>query len=258
MWQFTEVDLAAVAESLGAAGIMVEVLLAAVALLAGAAGALSFGFTLEWDLLNYQLYNPHALLTGRGAIDVAPAQLQTFLNPALHLPVYLLFRYAGPAVLIAVVASSGCTADEEPGPRFISPLDGQTGWDPDVALVVRSEDMDLPEDYALPELLRVVDHEIRRPGVRPVVAMQIAVECADRQTAGRLPGLDVAAGVADVPGVAGVCVEQLAGMQDRIRMRFASAAGVTADDTACTSVELHRGDQRVGEPGRFVGDDAPG
>jgi len=80
--------------------------LAAVALLAGAAGALSFGFTLEWDLLNYQLYNPHALLTGRGAIDIAPAQLQTFLNPALHLPVYLLFRYAGPAVLIALVGAA--------------------------------------------------------------------------------------------------------------------------------------------------------
>ena len=40
-----------------------------------------------------------------GAIDVAPAQLQSFLNPALHLPVYLLFRYAGPAVLIAVVGA---------------------------------------------------------------------------------------------------------------------------------------------------------
>ena len=73
--------------------------------MAGAAGALWFGFTLEWDLLNYQLYNPHALLTGRSAIDVAPAQLQTFLNPALHLPVYLLFRYAGPAVLIAVIGA---------------------------------------------------------------------------------------------------------------------------------------------------------
>jgi hypothetical protein len=74
-----------------------------VACLAGGLGALHFGFALEWDLLNYHLYNPHALMTGRQAIDVAPAQLQTFLNPALHLPMYLVFKYSNAAVLVFII-----------------------------------------------------------------------------------------------------------------------------------------------------------
>jgi len=67
--------------------------------LAGGIAALLAGFLPDWDFLNYHLYNPHALLNGRLAIDVAPAQQQTFLNPALHLPFYLLFRDLGPAAL---------------------------------------------------------------------------------------------------------------------------------------------------------------
>ena len=47
------------------------------ACLAGGIGALLAGFSPDWDLLNYHLYNPHALLTGRHAIDIAPGQLQT-------------------------------------------------------------------------------------------------------------------------------------------------------------------------------------
>ena len=73
------------------------------ACLAGGLGALHFGFALEWDLLNYHLYNPHALMTGRQAIDIAPAQLQTFLNPALHLPMYLVFRYTNAALLVFII-----------------------------------------------------------------------------------------------------------------------------------------------------------
>lgn len=75
------------------------------ACLAGGLGALHYGFALEWDLLNYHLYNPHALLNGRLAIDVAPAQQQTYLNPALFIPVYLLFKYFGAAVLVFVIGA---------------------------------------------------------------------------------------------------------------------------------------------------------
>ena len=66
-------------------------------------GLLSFfrGQTADWDLLNYHLYNPHAWLTGRWLIDVAPAQAQSFHNPLLHLPYYLGFRYL-PHSLLAV------------------------------------------------------------------------------------------------------------------------------------------------------------
>jgi hypothetical protein len=76
--------------------------LAAVTLIGGMA-ALHLGFTLEWDRLNYHLYNPHALLTGRLAIDVAAAQQQTYLNPALYLPLYAVFKYLGPAALVFVL-----------------------------------------------------------------------------------------------------------------------------------------------------------
>lgn len=44
----------------------------------------------NWDLRNYHLYNPHAWLAGRTAIDIAAAQLQTWHNPLLDLPFYLL------------------------------------------------------------------------------------------------------------------------------------------------------------------------
>jgi hypothetical protein len=49
------------------------------------------GFDTNWDMRNYHLYNPHALLTGRSAIDVAPAQLQSWHNPLLDIPHYLVF-----------------------------------------------------------------------------------------------------------------------------------------------------------------------
>jgi hypothetical protein len=62
--------------------------------------ALHFGFGPEWDMLNYHLYNPHALLHGRNDIDVAPAQLQSYLNPLFHVPHYLAFRYLSPGILV--------------------------------------------------------------------------------------------------------------------------------------------------------------
>lgn len=105
------------------------------ACLAGGIGALLAGFSPDWDLLNYHLYNPHALLTGRHAIDIAPGQLQTFLNPALHLPFYLLFRFAGtPAmvfaagalqasqVLLLLLLLRDVLGDRSPGLKFLLPV----------------------------------------------------------------------------------------------------------------------------------------
>lgn len=51
---------------------------------------LSLGQDGNWDLRNYHLYNPHAWLHGRIGIDIAPAQLQTWHNPLLDVPLYLL------------------------------------------------------------------------------------------------------------------------------------------------------------------------
>ena len=48
------------------------------------------GLDANWDLRNYHLYNPHAWLSGRDAIDIAPAQLQSWHNPLLDVPLYLI------------------------------------------------------------------------------------------------------------------------------------------------------------------------
>ncbi len=70
--------------------------------------AVYFGFQPDWDLLNYHLYNPHALVHGRHAIDLAPAQGQTFLNPLFHLPYYLGFRYLHTSVLVFLTGMAQC------------------------------------------------------------------------------------------------------------------------------------------------------
>ena len=45
----------------------------------------------NWDLLNYHLYNPLALLTDRSG-DIAPPGAQRFFNPAADLPFFWLLR----------------------------------------------------------------------------------------------------------------------------------------------------------------------
>jgi hypothetical protein len=39
----------------------------------------------SWDMKNYHIYNPWALLNNRLAVDMAPAQWQSYFNPALDL-----------------------------------------------------------------------------------------------------------------------------------------------------------------------------
>lgn len=65
------------------------------AAITGLFGALSLGLGKDqsWDLLNYHFYNPYSLLYGRLRFDIAPAQLQTFLNPAIDLIPYLLMTH---------------------------------------------------------------------------------------------------------------------------------------------------------------------
>ncbi len=64
--------------------------------------ALLLGQDDGWDMRNYHLYNPYALLNGRLAIDMSPAGFQTYFNPLLDLPYYLLTLYA-PAPLAGAV-----------------------------------------------------------------------------------------------------------------------------------------------------------
>lgn len=46
-----------------------------------------------FDIANYHYYNPWALLNGRIGYDIAPASINSFLNPLLDLPRYLTIVY---------------------------------------------------------------------------------------------------------------------------------------------------------------------
>jgi hypothetical protein len=57
------------------------------------------GADANWDLTNYHLYNPFALLHGKLQIDLAPAGMQTYFNPILDLPYYwMAWHLPGPLV----------------------------------------------------------------------------------------------------------------------------------------------------------------
>jgi hypothetical protein len=64
--------------------------------------SLCLGIDANWDLYNYHLYNPFALLNGKLHIDLAPAGLQTYFNPLLDIPYYVMMLHL-PAPLVGFV-----------------------------------------------------------------------------------------------------------------------------------------------------------
>ena len=53
----------------------------------------------NWDLRNYHWYNPYALLNGRLPVDMAPGNWQSYFNPLIDVPYYVLNQWLpGPAV----------------------------------------------------------------------------------------------------------------------------------------------------------------
>lgn len=52
--------------------------------------SLYLGKDVNWDFKNYHYYNAYAFLENRLAFDIAPAQLQTYFNPILDIPFFLL------------------------------------------------------------------------------------------------------------------------------------------------------------------------
>ncbi len=68
-----------------------------------AAIAIAFGQDANWDLRNYHFYNPWALLNGRIGWDIAPAQLQTYINPEGDIPFYAMVRAGWPPQAISAV-----------------------------------------------------------------------------------------------------------------------------------------------------------
>jgi hypothetical protein len=74
----------------------------ALSLAAGAIRAWWAGEDANWDWQNYHEYNAWAVLTGRYAVDVVPAGLQTYFNPVIYLPAWLL-RHALPPPMGAMI-----------------------------------------------------------------------------------------------------------------------------------------------------------
>ena len=56
----------------------------------GATASVLMGQDANWDLRNYHLYNPFALLHGRLWRDLMPAGPQSYFNPLLDVPYYVL------------------------------------------------------------------------------------------------------------------------------------------------------------------------
>ena len=81
-----------------------DALLLGALLAAAGAGSLLLGQDANWDLQNYHYYNPWAWSHGRiFTKDVAAAQIQTFLNPALDMPFYWMVAGGWPPRVIAFV-----------------------------------------------------------------------------------------------------------------------------------------------------------
>jgi hypothetical protein len=73
--------------------VLVGLLLLAVFLAASGSYSIYRGADRNWDLLNYHFYIPFAFLNARLGFDLQPAQAQTYLNPLLDLPFFVLIRH---------------------------------------------------------------------------------------------------------------------------------------------------------------------
>jgi hypothetical protein len=78
-------------------------MLALVCLFIPICASLWLGQDANWDLRNYHFYNPHAWISDRTSLDVAPAQIQTYHSPFNDLPYYLLVRAGLSSWVIAIL-----------------------------------------------------------------------------------------------------------------------------------------------------------
>jgi len=75
------------------------------ALIIGGVTSAYLGQDLNWDLLNYHHYSAYALIHHRIAYDIAPAQHQSYGNPLLDLPAYVLFTHLKPILAGAILGA---------------------------------------------------------------------------------------------------------------------------------------------------------
>jgi hypothetical protein len=67
-----------------------SIFLFTVSTVSSGAYSIMLGTDMNWDLMNYHFYVPYALVQFRYTYDIAPAQLQTYFNPTIDIPTFLL------------------------------------------------------------------------------------------------------------------------------------------------------------------------
>jgi hypothetical protein len=91
-------------------------------LLAGALYAWFSGEDINWDWQNYHEYGAFALLNGRFDLDVVPGGFQSFLNPLVYVPAYLLRHGVGApfwGILIGAIHGLNLALVWSSGMRFV-------------------------------------------------------------------------------------------------------------------------------------------
>lgn len=66
---------------------------------------LALGKDLNWDFLNYHFYAPYGLIHNRLSVDYFPGNFQSYLNPLVDLPLYLMVRSGWNDLFIALLFS---------------------------------------------------------------------------------------------------------------------------------------------------------
>ncbi len=75
----------------------------AIAIMALCAWTLFAGKDVSWDLINHHLYLPFSLLSGRFEIDLFAANTQSYQNPLIYVPFYLLATSHLPAWAVGLL-----------------------------------------------------------------------------------------------------------------------------------------------------------
>jgi hypothetical protein len=69
----------------------------------GAMVAVHLGQDANWDFFNYHYYDGYAILTGAWRQNIAPAQVQSYLNPTLDIATYFLYTHLPPITVGTIV-----------------------------------------------------------------------------------------------------------------------------------------------------------
>ncbi len=68
--------------------------------------SLSNGADRGFDARNYHIYNPYAFLNNRFNIDIMPAGLQSYFNPLIDIPYFLIIKYFNHALFVNFISGT--------------------------------------------------------------------------------------------------------------------------------------------------------